>query len=669
MSPRAAHRVGRQLNARLEDRLQAIRDFAVRLWANGDPLHPLFTLHGPQHSRQVEQIVGEVLALDHRPAEKIFRKRDQLFYLLAAVWLHDVGMKIPPTDWEKAAAQRAGASLPAWIRDHHHSRSRDYVLSHFKELGLRRQEAAFVGEICQAHRKTDLLELGTDYPNLQFLGAVLRVADELDISAARAPEELFELLWGDADPESRWHWLKHWCIPVIVHYHDEAIEEGRILRLSYQLTIRVPAPKYGDDLVREVIGPIRRVLDKEGANVVLRSKRIEVRWQHFGYSWQLDPGRLPDGSDFGEALDAALKLRLRCPNDVAKAVEALRARHAVAGDILQRRCQKLPEMGAAHGVAGAGAIDEAVTRYLWRLSEANAPSQVDGARSELEAAVRAASLPQQTRQELLAVGTLGWRLFRFLLGDPPQQELQLRHLAESADAELKEFYTWVIGSSCAAPVRALSVALLARTGAGTDYWIIYRATEDGTPEVRLEAVRALRSMQGPGTVERLGRIVEREVDGLVRAEAVAVLSAILQRGAQEEDLQGLRILLVYYSQEMISLLADGFTGRGASVRVVVDECEIRSGMPEWGPSVVVCELSPEEGDGWFDGQPDRLPGLRLARVVRESLGDKVPIITTSALPLERVADELVVIRAAYVQGPTSTRALTRAVEALCRNAT
>jgi anti-anti-sigma factor len=126
-----------------------------------------------------------------------------LYVLLMAALLHDVGMGYSPEELEK----RKPPGYEAYIEAHPAESARDYIRMNHHDLGaifvldnwtdcLIPDEAfaAAIAEVGRGHRKTDLmdrklypvdLKLGGGTVNMAYLAAVIRLADELDVSAAR----------------------------------------------------------------------------------------------------------------------------------------------------------------------------------------------------------------------------------------------------------------------------------------------------------------------------------------------------------------------------------------------------------------------------------------------------------------------------------------------------
>ncbi|UCG58832.1 MAG: helix-turn-helix domain-containing protein [Phycisphaerales bacterium] len=132
----------------------------------------------------------------------------ELFSLLSAAILHDVGMAV-----SKSSAERTQD-----IRVDHFNRSRELIIKNQEELGLSEHEARIIGEICRAHGMPNLSYLEGQVFSVHrygevrvpLLSACLRLADALDISSDRAPRTVANNRRMSA--ESRRHWDIHRCI-------------------------------------------------------------------------------------------------------------------------------------------------------------------------------------------------------------------------------------------------------------------------------------------------------------------------------------------------------------------------------------------------------------------------------------------------------------------------
>ncbi len=131
---------------------------------------------GPLHVQTVHRYLSSLL-----PDERVEHLHDiELFCLLCAVYLHDIG---------RIREQKEGVGI------HHSVIGRDIIIEHAIELGLEEPEALTVGYIVEGHGRNDLSKLCEikgiapfGLVRVRFLAALLRLADDLDMSYTRAPK-------------------------------------------------------------------------------------------------------------------------------------------------------------------------------------------------------------------------------------------------------------------------------------------------------------------------------------------------------------------------------------------------------------------------------------------------------------------------------------------------
>lgn len=168
---------------------------------------PDYTDHGIKHIRNVQSILGRLMPIQmHSPLNSM-----EYFVLLSSVLLHDVGMATKKTINESTSQTRIV----------HSDRSGEFVIKLADTLNLSEHEAIIIGEICQSHGMADLkyldkkeYSINNNEIRIQFLSALLRLADILDITSDRAPTEILKN--RKLSPESLRHWNVHRCISDVV---------------------------------------------------------------------------------------------------------------------------------------------------------------------------------------------------------------------------------------------------------------------------------------------------------------------------------------------------------------------------------------------------------------------------------------------------------------------
>jgi translation initiation factor 2B subunit (eIF-2B alpha/beta/delta family) len=247
------------LNKDLNKRLEKIRDHVEGVWDSNTGI-PWYTFHDASHSRRVEEVIYSLI-----PADRHDRlSQEEWFYLLAAAWLHDIGMILnlfgPAEDFKM-------------VRDTHHERSAQYVMEKRTRdaLGLDRHEASLIAEICRYHRKKlDIRNCEAEVGNLRLrlLAAYLRLADALHIDKTRTNEARYELLLAAGMPwESRFHWMKSMWVHSIIPEPDDL--RIRVSVLDTESSRRGLLAQLVGDEIREELDSVRDVLIRGGISYFL----------------------------------------------------------------------------------------------------------------------------------------------------------------------------------------------------------------------------------------------------------------------------------------------------------------------------------------------------------------------------------------------------------------
>lgn len=163
---------------------------------------PEFTDHSIKHSDTVSFYISEMLSKD----ELFNLNLDEIYILLMACILHDIGMAIPKEqvkmyifpkilyDYLKSNPDK---KIEQFMRDFHHELSYNFIIKEYKELNISSEKyAEAIALVSKAHRKVDLLDYesyppkmyvrsGSSFIGIPYLGCLLRIADELDITEKR----------------------------------------------------------------------------------------------------------------------------------------------------------------------------------------------------------------------------------------------------------------------------------------------------------------------------------------------------------------------------------------------------------------------------------------------------------------------------------------------------
>ena len=171
-------------------------------------LFPEYTDHTNLHSLTVidfcNQLIGDRIGAINE---------DELYVLLTSCYFHDTGMGITMKDFGEFLSHidvgnyfdtHSRDSYPDIIRDFHHEFSAQFIRKYaeFFEIPSEEHLRAII-QVSRGHRKTDLMDeseypLALKVPNgntvcLPYLAALIRLADEIDVAAARNPILLYDI--------------------------------------------------------------------------------------------------------------------------------------------------------------------------------------------------------------------------------------------------------------------------------------------------------------------------------------------------------------------------------------------------------------------------------------------------------------------------------------------
>jgi hypothetical protein len=250
--------------------VSSVFDHAAKL-LDVSPRFRFFTLHGREHLLNLFRLLG------------IFRKGGltfsdhELFILALAICTHDLGMVTPLRDTELSELFEGKPSYPDpayvenFIRETHHQRIDTYFaneLGFLLALGLSISQLDLVRQIGQAHRKVELRQLS--YAT-RYLGAVMRLLDELDVTPERAPATVLRNIWNELDPTSCWHWFKHnitagWTEGHNVHFETFNTRK----RILFNIVVNPPRSRSIGYWLHQVRRPILKALQDEEAGQIVK---------------------------------------------------------------------------------------------------------------------------------------------------------------------------------------------------------------------------------------------------------------------------------------------------------------------------------------------------------------------------------------------------------------
>ena len=172
------------------------------LLANYKNVFPFYTNHTYEHSEQVIRycnvIAGEKIIESLTP--------DEIYILLMSASLHDVGMGVSEADFKRFypsvpelcdyMEQNPGKPTAEYMREFHQVLSAQFVRKYCALFEIPSEDhIECICRVVRGHRRADLLDRSkypTDYSlsngskvNLAYLSALVKLADELDITSDR----------------------------------------------------------------------------------------------------------------------------------------------------------------------------------------------------------------------------------------------------------------------------------------------------------------------------------------------------------------------------------------------------------------------------------------------------------------------------------------------------
>lgn len=239
----------------LSGRLPEIERLAMSVLTYTAGGFPYFTSHDYAHSVQVEENLNWLI-----PDEvKLDLSGHEIFFLLVAAWLHDWGMVSRPEERQDD------------VRRCHHIRTEDNFNKMYHLVKLDFHEARIIGRIARGHRVEDLRSALFDrqiysadvHVDVRFLAAILRLADECDITHNRVPELIYYSLSPRDSSEE--HFRKHLNIQGIGQWVPYKIE-----------FFAVATDPKGSQTLRKLCEKIQREVDQ--VKGILAQRRIPIEY-------------------------------------------------------------------------------------------------------------------------------------------------------------------------------------------------------------------------------------------------------------------------------------------------------------------------------------------------------------------------------------------------------
>ena len=193
-----------ELHARFSDTVFALQ----QILSNYQLIFPLFTDHTELHSLNIIEFCNKLIG------DQINKlNADEIYCILMGCYFHDTGMGISKRDFEEFSEKidfgdyfltHDKDNYPEIVRNFHKEYSGLFIKKYAKFFEFPSEEHLFaVIQISRGHRKTNLFDtkeypIALKVPNgnticLPYLSALVRLADEIDVTASRNSEAIYDL--------------------------------------------------------------------------------------------------------------------------------------------------------------------------------------------------------------------------------------------------------------------------------------------------------------------------------------------------------------------------------------------------------------------------------------------------------------------------------------------
>ena len=374
-----------KLNATLLGRFHETQNEVELLLTQYSKNFPTYTDHSIKHTNEVFNLASQLLTtieIDNLNAEEI--------YILAmGCILHDIGMCIPENHLEDALATSRYDSYRAsnpnknkeeLIRDIHHELSYDFILKEFKLLKIPDEKfAKAIALVAQGHRKVALDDIniytpkyfvknGREFVCLPYLSAILRIADEFDITNARTPALLVKYYLPESE-KSLEEWSKHMATSLINFDIDKVVFE---VKCSDHKILSALDDQF--EKIQNVLEYCQKIIHQishtGGRNFALSLYRIEPKYEYVNF----DPKGIKFSFDvqnvvntfIGEDLYENSLVAIR--ESIQNAIDSCRYRYSLSHENYQPKIEiRIQEDMISISDNGQG-MDEFIIKNFFRRS-------------------------------------------------------------------------------------------------------------------------------------------------------------------------------------------------------------------------------------------------------------------------------------------------------------
>ena len=178
----------------LRDSVQPILAYAQRELKD-------FTIHGELHSENVEKILTDIISRCNTQVGPCNINPYEKYILICCAWLHDIGVVLGREEHNSKTCSIIDKLYPAFLE------------------GLDSKFVEFVKIVCLYHsKKMQIQQVPVQSPfsgtfiRLQYLTAILRIADAADMDNKRAPIGVFEIIKEKLTKKSQKIWRSHQAV-------------------------------------------------------------------------------------------------------------------------------------------------------------------------------------------------------------------------------------------------------------------------------------------------------------------------------------------------------------------------------------------------------------------------------------------------------------------------
>lgn len=251
-------------DSKLYGRLPQIEEFASTLLSYTQGKFPYYTPHDFAHSQYVEENLNWIIP---DKMKESFNSHE-IFFLIASAWFHDWGMLGEKNE------------DPEEIRNNHHIRTETFFETMYEKLTFSQHEGRIIGRICKGHRKEDLYSKAFDDQNfgpgitirIRILSALLRIADETEITHSRVPEVIYYSL--NPSDKAKEEFEKHLNITGVGQldephkiYINAVCSDPRAAKALRELQLKI----------QNELNSIKTILSRYGLNLDVVELKIDAR--------------------------------------------------------------------------------------------------------------------------------------------------------------------------------------------------------------------------------------------------------------------------------------------------------------------------------------------------------------------------------------------------------